>query len=116
MRHMFAERVRIRIQLATVAAILLHIIVAIFVAISVVQAFQVIADVSHRIANLHDKILAVGLATAFVPFGCIVFWGCKALVIQFHNVFKPVIRLARSSRIKYSVPGTANIHRRSREE
>ena len=85
MRDILVEAIRTR--LATAALILLHIAVAVFVVISAIHSFQAIAGASRQIANLHDPMLAGALAAAFVPFGCIVFWGYKALAAQLHDVF-----------------------------
>jgi hypothetical protein len=96
MKYMLVERTRTR--LATAAIILLHIAVSVLVVISMIQAFQTIAYVIQQMSNLHDKILIAALATAFVLFGCLVFWGCNAFVMQFHDVFRAAARSIGSSR------------------
>jgi hypothetical protein len=114
MGHVPVKVVKERL-VAAVATIFLYIAVSVFIVISFVEVLRVAADVGRQIISLHDKVLAAILATAFIPTGFIVFWGCRALVAQFHDLLRSVMKLAGISRIKSAAPETGGMHRRSHQ-
>jgi hypothetical protein len=75
-------------RLAAAALILLHLAVSAVVVISVIEACRTAAAIVGQIENLHNIILVGALVTAFVPFGCILFWGYKAIAVQLHYLFR----------------------------
>ena len=77
-----------RTRLAAAALILLHLAVSAVVVISVIEACRTTAEIVHQIENLHNIILVGALATAFIPFGSILFWGYKAITVQIHYLFR----------------------------
>jgi hypothetical protein len=81
------ELVEVRIRLVASALILLHLSVSSFVFISVIQACRTAATIVPQVENLQDIILVVALMTAFIPFGCILFWGYRAMAVQIHRLF-----------------------------
>jgi hypothetical protein len=78
----------VRTRLTAAALILLHIAVSVLVVTSVIEACRTaLAIVSHT-ENPHSIILVGALVTAFIPLGCILFWGYKALAVQVNYLFR----------------------------
>jgi hypothetical protein len=54
---------------------------------SVIAVCQTAALIIRQIQNQHNIIVIGTLVTAFIPFACILFWACKAMVMQIHQLF-----------------------------
>jgi hypothetical protein len=77
----------VRTRLAAALLILLYLALSAFLVISIIEACRTAAAIVRQIENLHNIILVGALVTAFIPFGCMLFWGYKAIAVQVHYLF-----------------------------
>ncbi len=93
-----------RVRLAPAALIVMHFAVAMLVIVSIVEVWQTVVDVVHAIAHVGGVFLAAALATALIPAGCVIFWGCDAIAVQLERPFRRVRQYFRHHRDEKSLP------------
>jgi len=82
----------------------MHFAVAVLVVVSIVEVWRTAVDIVHTITGLDGILLAAALATALLPAGCVIFWGCDAIAVQLERPFRPVRQYFRHHRDEKSLP------------
>ena len=93
-----------RVRLVPAALVLMHFAVAMLVVVSIVEVWQTVVDIAHTITKVDGILLAVALATALIPAGCVIFWGCDAIAVQLDRPFRRVRQYFRHHRDEKSLP------------
>lgn len=76
-----------RKRLAAACLILLHLAASAFTVISLIEISPTALAIARQVESQHDIIFVAALVTAFIPFGCILFWGYKAIAAQVQYLF-----------------------------
>jgi hypothetical protein len=95
MKPLAVEAVRAR-PIVVAVLLTLNIAVSSLVVVSVIAAVRTIASVIHQTEKLRDIVSIGVLGAALIPTGAIIFWGCRAITLQFYLLFKHVLDRVRS--------------------
>jgi hypothetical protein len=75
-----------RMRLAAIALILLHLAVSVFVIITVIEVWPTAVSIIRQIQNQHDMILIGTLLVAFIPLAFVSFWGYKVILVEIRRL------------------------------
>jgi hypothetical protein len=76
-----------RERLEPAASISAYIALTTLIVVSIIGILPTALAIVRQIKNQHGIIFVAALVTALIPFGCILFWGYKAIAAQVHHFY-----------------------------